>query len=205
MSEGADMIMNSISSIPVGWLLISTGVAGLFALLFIILLFAIGQPFGTLNDISIGVTAMLSGILIWLLNPRLLSPSPPYDSMILLLATFGVVIVLIGSYRAAFGISGWYLSGLYMSAGNALIGIWLFYFNLIALQSAAWQSGLSILGIVSSGVLLLGLAAIPGMARGIDIKKYDVTIVNVIWWTSALGWLVLYPIWCLLLGITILK
>jgi hypothetical protein len=36
-------------------------------LIFIILFFIIGQPFGTLNDICIGLTAIFSGILAWML------------------------------------------------------------------------------------------------------------------------------------------
>lgn len=199
------MITGSFTAATMGWFLIATGISGLLGLIFIILFFTVGQPFGTLNDISIGLTAILSAILVWLLHPSDLKQSLPLSQIILLLAMIGVILVLIGSFRAITGISGWYLSGLYMAAGNALLGIWLLYLNIIAYQNASWPAGMAIFGLISGGVLLLGLAGIPGIFQGADIKTYDVTIIKVMWWTSALGWLAFYPIWCLLLGFTLLK
>lgn len=200
------MITGSFSAVTVGWFLVATGISGLLGLVFIILFFTVGQPFGTLNDISIGLTAVFSAILVWSLHPIVqLRQSSILSQTLLLFALVGVFLVLIGSYRAISEISGWYLSGLYMAGGNALMGIWLLYINIIAYQNAVWQPVLAILGIVSGGVLLLGLAGIPGIFRGTDLKTYDITMINVMWWTSALGWLALYPIWCLLLGLTLLK
>ena len=54
------MIMNTFSSVTIGWVAIAAGIAGLLGLVFIILFFTVGQPFGTLNDICIGLTAILS-------------------------------------------------------------------------------------------------------------------------------------------------
>lgn len=198
------MLISGFSSITIGWFLIATGVTGLLGLIFIILFFTVGQPFGTLNDICIGLTAVLSGILVWFLNAKHLTQASFLNQIILLLAMTGVVLVLIGSYRAIFAISGFYLSGLYMATGNALIGIWLFYINFIAYHNDAWKPSLAILGLVSGGLLLLGFAAIPELFRGIDRKTYAVTIVNAIWGASMLGWLLTYPIWCLWLGQTLL-
>lgn len=199
------MLTSNFSVSTIGWISIATGVAGLLGLLFIILFFTMGQPFGTLNDISIGLAAVLSGILAWSLNSKYFPQLSLLGRISLLLAMIGMVLVLVGSYRAACAISGWYLSGLYMAAGNALIGLWLFYFNSNVLHHAAMSPSLAIFGLVSGGFLLLGLVTIPGIIRGIDLKTYDVTAVNVIWWSSALGWLLVYPSWCLWLGSSLLE
>ena len=53
------MITNNFSSATIGWVAIAAGIAGLLDLVFIILFFTVGQPFGTLNDICIGLTAIL--------------------------------------------------------------------------------------------------------------------------------------------------
>lgn len=199
------MIIGSLSAETMGCLLIATGIFGLLGLIFIILFFTIGQPFGTLNDISIGLTAILSAMLVWLFYPSDFRQSLPLSQIILVLTMIGVILVLIGSYRAIARVSGWYLSGLYMAAGNALLGVWLLYLNIIALQSSSWPPRIAVFGLVSGGFLLLGLIAVPGIIRGTDLRTYDVTTINVIWWTSALGWLALYPIWCLWLGLELLK
>lgn len=199
------MLAVSFSTATMGWFLIATGISGLLGLIFIILFIKFGQPFGTLNDISIGLTAVLSAALVWSLYPIQLRESSRLSQITILLAMIGVFFVLVGSFRAIFGISGWYLSGLYMAMGNALIGIWLLHVNIIAYQNAAWPPGIVIFGFISGGLLLLGFSAIPGIFRGTDLKTYDVTVINIMWWTSALGWLAFYPIWCLWLGLTLLK
>ena len=61
------MVMNTWSSVAIGWIAIATGIVGLLGLVFIVLFFTVGQPFGTLNDICIGLTAILSMVLVWVL------------------------------------------------------------------------------------------------------------------------------------------
>jgi len=194
------MITNIFSSITIGWVAIATGISGLLGLVFIALFFTIGQPFGTLNDIFIGLTAILSVVLVVMLYPGLHAQSPILSQIALVVAILGALVVVIGSALAIFGVTGWYLSGLYMAAGNALIGLWLLAMSYIALRGMHLPNGLVILGLISGVILALGLVTIPGILRGIDIKEYAVTTVNAIWWTSALGWLALYPIWSVVLG-----
>ncbi len=47
------MTVSTYSSSTVGWLALAAGAAGLAGVLFIILFFGVGQPFGTLNDLFI--------------------------------------------------------------------------------------------------------------------------------------------------------
>jgi hypothetical protein len=198
------MIANIISSVTVGRVAIATGITGLLGLVFIILFFTVGQPFGTLNDICIGLTAILSVVLVWMLYPGHHTLSPILSQFALVVAVLGALAVVVGSTLSIFGVTGWFLSGLYMAAGNALIGLWLLALNYSALRDIRFPHGLVIFGLISGVILVLGLVTIPGIFRGIDIKEYILTTVNAIWWTSALGWLALYPIWCVLVGQSLL-
>lgn len=194
------MTANGFPSVTIGWTAISTGIAGLLGLAFIILFFTIGQPFGTLNDIFIGLTAVLSAVFALMLYPGHHAQSPLLSQIALALALLGALVVAAGSTLAISGVTGWFLSGLYMAAGNAMIGLWLLGLSYSALQANPGSHSLVLFGLISGVILALGLVAIPGIFRGIDSKEYAITAVNVIWWTSALGWLVLYPIWCVLVG-----
>jgi len=199
------MITSNFSSVTIGWVAIATGIAGLLGLAFIILFFTVGQPFGTLNDICIGLTAILSVVLVWMLYPGHHSQSPLLSQVVLVIAIFGALLVIIGSALAISGVKGWFLSGLYMAAGNAMIGLWLLGLNYSALRGNPFPQSLVILGLISGVILALGLVTIPGIFRGIDTQEYELTIFNYIWWASSLGYLTLYPIWCVLLGRFLLK
>lgn len=194
------MFTNNFSSVTIGWIAIATGIAGLLGLAFIILFFTVGQPFGTLNDICIALTAILSVVLVWMLYPRHHAQSLLLSQVTLVIAMLGAILVMVGSALAISGVKGWFLSGLYMAAGNALIGLWLLGLNYSALRDNSLPHGLAIFGLISGVILALGLVTIPGIFRSIDTQEYELTIVNYIWWTSSLGYLALYPTWCILLG-----
>ena len=81
-----------------------------------------------------------------------------------------------------------------------MIGLWLLGLNYSAWQGDSLPHGLIIFGLISGVIMALGLVAIPGIFRGIDTQGYELTVFNAMWWTSTLGLLVLYPIWCVLLG-----
>src|SRR4030043_1309286 len=126
----------------IGWVAIATGIVGLLGLAFIILFFTVGQPFGTLNDICIGLRAILSVVLVWMLYPGHHSQSPLLSQVVLVIAIFGALLVIIGSALAISGVKGWFLSGLYMAAGNAMIGLWFQGLNYSALRSKPFPQNL---------------------------------------------------------------
>lgn len=194
------MFLNSNPSATIGWVSLAAGVAGLLGFAFIILFFTVGQPFGTLNDVFIGVTALLSLALALMLYPSFHAHSPSLSLTALVIALAGVVLVVAGSVLAISGRRGWFLSGLYMSAGYALVGLWLVALSYSALRANDMPRGLSILGVIAGAVLALGLVAIPGIIRGVDTKEYQLTIVNAIWWTGSIGYLTVFPVWCVLQG-----
>jgi hypothetical protein len=192
--------VTNLTSLTVGWAAMAAGVAGLLALAFIILFFIVGGPFGALNDICIGLAAILSGILAWVLNSRLPTSIPLLGQVAFLAALAGASIVVAGSVLVLSGIKGWYLAGLYMATGNALIGLWLFTLSYSALSTTALPHGLAIFGIVTGLVMALGLAAIPGIFKGIDAWNAAPWYINYVALPASLGYLVLYPSWCIWLG-----
>ncbi len=194
------MTTTSFSPDIIGPLAMATGIAGFFALAFILLFFSIGQPFGTLNDICIAIAAILSGVLACRLYPAQHAQAPLLSQLALISALAGALVVVVGSVLVLSGLRGWFLAGLYMAAGNALIGLWLLGLNYSTLQSNAWPHSLAIMGLVSGAIMALGLAAVPGIFKGIDSMDSATWMIKYIGQAGALGWLILYPIWCVLLG-----
>jgi hypothetical protein len=194
------MATSNFSSDIIGWVAIATGIAGLLALAFIILFFTVGQPFGTLNDICIAITAILSGVLAWMLYPEHYTQSPFQSQVAIVVALVGALVVTIGSALVISGITGWFLAGLYMAAGYALIGLWLLGLNYSFYNGNSWSHGMVIFGLVIGGIMALGFAAIPGILGRIDAWDSAPWYVNYIGQAGALGWLALYPIWCIWLG-----
>lgn len=190
----------NFSSVMIGRMAIASGIAGLLGLVFIILFFTVGQPFGTLNDICIGLAAILSGVLAWMLYAEHPAQSPLLSQVALILALLGALIVAVGSVLVIFEIAGWYLAGLYMSVGNALIALWLLGLNYSVWQKNPWPHNLIIFGIVIGVIMALGLVAAPGIFNKIDSWESAPWYINYVGQAGGLGWLILYPIWCILLG-----
>jgi hypothetical protein len=91
-----------------------------------------------------------------------------------------------------------------MSAGNAIVGIWLVVLSYCAIRYEILPRGMGIFGLICGLILALGLVAIPRILQGIDQMEYKLTIFNSIWAVSSIGYLAIYPIWCVLLGRTLL-
>lgn len=193
-----------MTSVGIGWTAVATGIAGLSAILLLALFFTIGQPFGSLNDIFIGLTAILGAALAWLFFAGSGEPISLPGMVPPLVASAGALITVIGSILVVTGRTGYYLAGLYMALGFSLIGAWLLALNYYALQGDCWSSALAVAGIVAGLLMVLGLAVLPGIARRIDAQSEAAWYVKAGLALSAMGWMLLYPIWCLWLGFALL-
>ena len=176
-------------------LAIVTGVSGLLALVLLILFFVVGGPFGTLNDICNGITGILSGLLAWKLSRKSHS-----SAFFLTVSSIGTLGVVIGSILIIYDITGWYLAGLYTSAGYALIGLWLSALNYSVRQIKPWPHRLVNLGFISGIMMALGLLTLPGIINRIDDWSSGPWYINYVGQLGSLGYLLLYPLWCILVG-----
>lgn len=176
-----------------------TGIVGLLALILLILFFIVGGPFGTLNDVCNGLTGILSGIFACSLSMKF-----RIQPLFLLFALIGALTVAFGSVLILFDITGWYLAGLYTSAGYALIGLWLLALNSSVRQSNLGSHGLSTLGMIGGIIMALGLLTIPGIINRVDAWEAGPWYINYVGQLGSIGYLMLYPIWCILVGRTLL-
>ena len=183
----------------IGRLAITTGIFGLLALVLLILFFTIGGPFGTLNDICNGITGILSGVLAWSLSNRFQTRLTFF-----ILSVFGALAVALGSVLVILDITGWYLAGLFTSMGYALIGLWLLALNYLIRQIYPWPHRLVNWGLISGAIMALGLLTIPAIISRIDAWELGPWYVNYIGQLGSIGYLLLYPLWCILVGRSLL-
>lgn len=84
-----------------------------------------------------------------MLTPQIHEQSPLLSQVALVVAVVGALVVTVSSVLVIFRITGWYLAGLFMAVGNALIGLWLLGLNYTAQHSHLWSNGLAISGMIS--------------------------------------------------------
>jgi hypothetical protein len=160
----------------------------------LIVFYAAGRPFGTINDIGNALFGLLSLGLAWLLRPAWSVPSASWlPSLLLGIAGVGAVLTVLGTVFVMTEITGFYLAGLWSSFGFALVGAWLVGISRVGLprlRRAALVAGL---------VMLLGLVGVPGILMGLDDMD------NAPAWTfvAGLSWAgtyLLFPAWSLRLA-----
>ena len=198
------MTRRGIASWQFGQMPIITGVLYILAATLLILFYIFGQPFGTLNDFFNGVAGISSGVLALMLFRRFHTVSPLLSRIGIVLAGIGVIASILGSVFVISGMTGWVLAGLYTVAGNALIGLWVLTLCYSLLKHDLLPRKLLILGIVSGVLLASGLVVLPGILSGYDSED------TIPWYLyvaglNALSGAILYPIWCIWLGRTLLR
>jgi len=188
---------SDISSPTSARLAFAVAAVTLVGLVLLVLMYVLGNgTLGMLNDVTIVIAALLSVALAWSLHAQHAARSPQLATLTLILTIIGAIVVTVGSVLSTSGRTGFVLAGLYMMVGNALIGMWLLSLN----QGSPWPQGLGILGLVTGGIMLLGLAAIPGIVARTDSFEASSWLT----WVGQMGffgWAVLYPIWALRLWI----
>jgi hypothetical protein len=183
----------------IGGLAIAIGGATLIGVVSLILFFAVGGVFGALNDVCNAVEAILTAVLAWRMHPWLRSHAPQLSRLTLIAASVGAFIAGIGSALIILDFTGWYLAGLYTMFGYALVGLWMLGLNAAALRSFWWPRRLAQLGLLTAACMAIGFLAGPGILGAVDEVDAAPWFVN-LGLLGSLGWMFLYPFWCVWLG-----
>ena len=158
--------------------------------------FAVGGPFGTINDVGNAATGILSALLAW----RLRAHVPGRTGEVALCAAVGgAALTVAGSALVVSGTTGFFLAGLVSALGYAGIGGWLLLLN----RSGRWASlqprMVRRVGLVAGALMALGLVSVPGILLRLD----DMATAPAWVWIGFLSWLgtyVAYPLWAVWLG-----
>ncbi len=166
---------------------IAIGAVGLGSVTCLALLFAVGEPFGRLNDLGNATLAILSGTLA-VVERRHVHPLATG------VAVVGSAIAVAGSGLVISGTTGFFLAGLVSTVGFAGVGTWL-----IALARAgrAGRGRVRGLATIAGALMAVGVASAPGLVLRLD----DMASAPGWIWIGMIGWLgifVVYPIWALL-------
>jgi hypothetical protein len=175
---------------------LATAVVSLLAVLSLITFYAVGGPFGFVNDVANGLIGLLSLALAWLWvrNRR-----GGWTTLAIAFASLGAIVMVLGSLLIIVDITGWYLAGLVSSVGSALLGIWLLIANRLHRSAPELPRGLILLGITTGIFMIIGWLALAGVIARIDDPQSAPLYVN----AGLLNWMgtyLLYPVWCLWLS-----
>jgi hypothetical protein len=175
---------------------LATAVVSLLAVLSLITFYAVGGPFGFLNDVANGLIGLLSLALAWLWvrNRR-----GGWSTLAIAFASLGAIVMVLGSLLIIVDITGWYLAGLVSSLGSALLGIWLLIANRLHRSAPELPRGLILLGMTTGIFMIIGWLALAGVIARIDDPQLAPLYVN----AGLLNWMgtyLLYPVWCLWLS-----
>jgi hypothetical protein len=197
--QAGDFTMENAPSLQgTGWIAIATGVIGILALVSLMLFFAVGEPFGTINDSLSGLLGVASAVLAWRLYAEYHTRSPLLSQIGLVLALVGAAVAVVGSVLVIFRFTGWLLAGFYTGLGYAFLGAWLAIFCYTLLQESSFPHGLLTFGLVTGILMAFGLIGLLGFTAGID------SMTSMPWYLNLayVGYLgsALYLIWAIWLG-----
>ncbi len=183
----------------VGRLAVAVGSVGFASVITLAVFFTIGDPFGAINDWSILIGGVLTGLLVLSMDRRGPRDISGLGTVPVSVAVVGAAIVVIGAALVISRTTGFFLAGLVESLGFAMVGIWLVRLNRAIGSGSAWPGGLSRLGTLAGWLMIVGFAVLPGIAMGLD----DMDTAPGWIWVGYLGWLgifFVYPAWCVWFG-----
>lgn len=152
--------MNPSNPNFVGWTAIIGGVVGIISFISLLLLFVVGEPFGTLNDIlSIPIAFLLVPFIFALY--RLNAPNHSSLSLLaLLVGIAGFFITAIGSGLLVLNRITFDQSLLAGIGGFGLIGLWVLINSVLGLTDGTLARGLAWLGVLIGITPTLALIAV---------------------------------------------
>ncbi len=192
------------SSRSVGGIALALGLVLVFSVLTLMLFYAVGGPFGALNDWSIGASGLLAGGLVLAVRASSQGHSSWAAAVRTALAVFGAALVVVGAALVISDTTGFLLAGLVESFGFALFGFWLVGLSRSMASSGQWPRLLPVLGLTTGILLIIGLVVGPGIVMGLD----DMSSAPWWVWVGFVGWFgifILLPIWSIWLGTVLLR
>jgi hypothetical protein len=189
-------MMNESQNRDTGRLALAIGIAAAGSAACLATYFAVGGPFGTINDIGNAATGVLSAGLAWRLRRQIPGRA---GNVAVGAAIAGAGLTVAGSTLVVSGTTGFFFAGLVSSVGFAGIGAWLVVLNQGDAMAAELPRRLRSLGIAAGALMALGIAAAPGIVLGLD----DMAAAPAWVWIGLLGWLgifVAYPAWAIWLA-----
>ena len=178
---------------------LALGLVLLFSVVSLALFFAVGGPFGALNDWSIGASGVLAVAFVLAVRAGGLGRSSVGDVILSVLAVLGAVLVVVGASLVISDTTGFLMAGLVESFGFALFGFWLVGLSRSMASGGRWPRLLPPLGFTTGILLIIGLIGAPGILMGLD----DMDSAPWWVWVGFVGWLgifVLLPIWSIWFG-----
>jgi hypothetical protein len=163
------------------------------AIVLLIVYYAIGGPFGTLNDLANALLGVLSVVLA-AQTARLGVPAAAVAA-----AGAGGVLMVVGSWLVITGRTGWVLAGLVGAVGAGALGAWLLTVNVTAGRYGLLSRPVARLGAVSGALTMLGILAMPDVLARVDAwddLHWSGILALMSWLSLYLG----YPVWCVLLA-----
>jgi hypothetical protein len=198
-------VLATYSPTAIGWVAIAAGAAGFAALILAILTFSLGRMFGRLDDMLVALTALLTAGLAMLLFPQHNLRAPELAQYAFGFGLVGAFVTAFGAVLAATEATSWFVAQLYVAAGNGLLGIWLVMLNYSAGAFDDFPNAVVTMGVFAGAVMALGIAAIPGLLMGSRSERSAPWITKYVGRAGNLGWLVIYPLWCIWLGQAFLR
>ncbi len=153
----------------VAGLAVAVGVVALGSVASLALFFAVGTPFGAINDWTVGVVGFLSGLLSVMLHRRRTPAPSGLGTAAIGAAVMGAVIVVVGAALVISRTTGFFLAGLVESLGLALIGLWLIALNRSIASASRWPRPLPRFGMAAGIIMAIGFAVVPGIAAIRDV------------------------------------
>lgn len=144
----------------VGWTAIAGGILGVIGFISLVLLFTVGEPFGTINDLLAIPSSLLLLPLVFALYR--FGVDYPFVRLVATLAGLvGFVATAVGSVLLVSGRINFEQSLITGIGGFGLIGLWVLLTSIVGLRTNGLPAGLAWVGIALSLTPTLALIIVP--------------------------------------------
>ena len=150
----------------------------------------------------VGLAAVLTAGIAMLLFPQHRLIEEQLALVAFVLALVGAFIAALGAVAAVTSAVSWFLAQLYVASGYALIGLWLLIVTISGGDALNLPHRVVNMGWFAGVVMALGLAALPGLLMRNEDEQTAPWLIRSIGRAGNLGWLLLFPLWCIWLGIS---